>query len=47
MDYILASDIQDIRQSDYSRYLINSDGFTQIVLKDTDAVFKFVDEMLQ
>lgn len=47
MDYVLANDLTDIRKGDRSRYLINSDGFTQIVLKDTDAIFKFVDEKLQ
>ena len=47
MDYVLANDLTDLRKGDRSRYLINSDGFTQIVLKDTDAIFKFVDEKLQ
>lgn len=46
MDYILANDLADLRRGDMSRYLINKDGFTQIVLKDADATFKFVDEEL-
>ncbi|MBR2540031.1 MAG: hypothetical protein IKE85_04235 [Mogibacterium sp.] len=47
MDYILANDLRDLRQGDPARYLINKDGFTQIVLKNTDAIFKFVDDKLQ
>ena len=46
MDYILANDLTDLRRGERSRYLINKDGFTQIVLKDTDAIFKFVDDEL-
>ena len=47
MDYILANDLEDLRKGDSARYLINSDGFTQIVLRNADAIFKFVDEKLQ
>ena len=47
MDYVLASDLEDIRNGDMSRYLINRDGFTQIMLRNPDAIFKFVDEKLQ
>jgi len=47
MDYILANDLADLRRGELARYLINSDGFTQIVLENTDAIFKFVDEKLQ
>lgn len=47
MDYVLARDLKDVRSGDPSRYLINKDGFTQIMLKNADAIFKFVDEKLQ
>lgn len=46
MDYILANDLADLRNGDLARYLVNKDGFTQIVLNNTDAIFKFVDEKL-
>ncbi len=46
MDYILANDLSDLRRGEMARYLINKDGFTQIVLNNTDAIFKFVDEEL-
>ena len=46
MDYILANDLADLQQGKPARYLINKDGFTQIVLENTDAIFKFVDEKL-
>lgn len=46
MDYILANDLADLRQGKLARYLVNKDGFTQIVLEDTDAIFKFVDDKL-
>jgi phosphopantothenate--cysteine ligase len=46
MDYVLASDIKDIRSGRRERYLINRDGFTEIVLGDYDSIFKFVDEKL-
>ena len=47
MDYILANDLADLRQGKLARYLINKDGFTQIILDNTDAIFKFVDEKLR
>lgn len=47
MDYILANDLADLRQGKLARYLINKDGFTQIILENTDAIFKFVDEKLR
>lgn len=47
MDYVLANDFSDVRKGDTSRYLINKDGFTQIVLSNTYAIFKFVDDKLQ
>ena len=47
MDYILANDLADLRQGKLARYLINRDGFTQIILDNTDAIFKFVDEKLR
>jgi len=47
MDYILANDLADLQMGKPARYLINKDGFTQIVLEYTDAIFKFVDEKLQ
>lgn len=47
MDYILANDLADLRRGELARYLINKDGFTQMVLEDTDAIFKFVDEKLR
>ena len=47
MDYVLANDLADVRKGDTSRYLINKDGFTQIILSNTYAIFKFVDEKLQ
>lgn len=46
MDYILANDLADLQAGKPARYLINKDGFTQIVLENTDAIFKFVDEKL-
>ena len=46
MDYILANDLADLQQGKLARYLVNKDGFTQIVLEDTDAIFKFVDDKL-
>lgn len=46
MDYILANDLADLQRGELARYLVNKDGFTQIVLEDTDAIFKFVDEKL-
>jgi phosphopantothenate---cysteine ligase (CTP) len=46
MDYILANDLADLRAGRTARYLINKDGFTQIVLKDVKEIFKFVDEKL-
>lgn len=47
MDYILANDLADLRAGKLARYLINKDGFTQIILDNTDAIFKFVDEKLR
>ena len=47
MDYILANDLADLQRGELARYLINKDGFTQIVLENTDAIFKFVDEKLR
>lgn len=47
MDYILANDLADLRRGELARYLVNKDGFTQMVLEDTDAIFKFVDEKLR
>lgn len=47
MDYILANDLADLRQGKLARYLINKDGFTQIILDNIDAIFKFVDEKLR
>lgn len=47
MDYVLVNDLNDSRKGDSSSYIINKDGFTQIVLKNTDAIFRFVDEKLQ
>lgn len=47
MDYILANDLTDLKQGKTARYLINKDGFTQIILENTDAIFKFVDEKLR
>ena len=44
MDYVLANDMHDLRQGNAASYLINRDGFTQIVLRNTDAIFKLVDE---
>lgn len=46
MDYILANDLADLQQGKPARYLVNKDGFTQIVLENTDAIFKFVDDKL-
>lgn len=46
MDYILANDLADLQQGHLARYLVNKDGFTQMVLEDTDAIFKFVDDKL-
>ncbi|MBQ0041157.1 MAG: hypothetical protein KBS56_03935 [Clostridiales bacterium] len=46
MDYILANDLADLQQGKLARYLVNKDGFTQIVLENTDAIFKFVDDKL-
>ena len=47
MDYVLANDLSDVRKGDTSRYLINKDGFTQIILSNTYAIYKFVDEKLR
>ena len=47
MDYILANDLADLQAGKLARYLINKDGFTQIILDNTDAIFKFVDEKLR
>lgn len=47
MDYILANDLADLRQGKLARYLINKDGFTQIVLETTDDIFKFIDEKMR
>lgn len=44
MDYILANDLADLRAGNPSRYLINKDGFTEMILKDVDEIFKFVDD---
>lgn len=46
MDYILANDLADLQAGKPARYLVNKDGFTQIILENTDAIFKFVDEKL-
>ena len=46
MDYILANDLADLRAGKPARYLVNKDGFTQIVLKDVKEIFRFVDEKL-
>lgn len=46
MNYILANDLADLRAGRRERYLINEDGFTEIVLKDNEAIFRFVDEKL-
>ena len=46
MNYILANDLADLQQGKPARYLVNKDGFTQIVLENTDAIFKFVDDKL-
>ncbi len=46
MDYIMANDLADLRTGHKERYLVNGEGFTQIVLNDYEAIFKFVDEKL-
>ena len=47
MDYILANDLSDLRAGRRERYLINEDGFTEMVLDDYEAIFHFVDEKLE
>ena len=46
MDYILANDLADLRSGKKERYLISKDGFSEIILENYDAIFKFVDEKL-
>ena len=46
MDYIMANDLADLRSGKAARYLVNRDGFTEMILEDYDAIFKFVDEKL-
>ena len=46
MDYIMANDLADLRNGNQERYLVNRDGFTEMILEDYEAIFKFVDEKL-
>lgn len=41
MDYILANDLDDLRNGDSSRYLVNKDGYTGTSLKTPKDIFEF------
>ena len=47
MDYILANDLYDLKNGHNERYLINKDGFTEMVLSDYDAIYQLINDELK
>lgn len=47
MDYILANDLEDLRQGDKSRYLVNRAGFTGDVLASPLDIFSFINNLIK
>ncbi|HKK94910.1 MAG TPA: phosphopantothenoylcysteine decarboxylase [Anaerovoracaceae bacterium] len=47
MDYILANDLKDLKNGHGERYLINKEGFTEMVLSDYDAIYQLINDKLK
>jgi phosphopantothenate--cysteine ligase len=47
MDYILANDLTDLKKGHNERYLINKDGFTEMVLSDYEGIYQLINDELK
>lgn len=47
MDYIFANDLNDLKKGHNERYLINQDGFTEMILTDYEEIYKLIDDELK
>ncbi|MBK5253700.1 MAG: hypothetical protein JJE03_04500 [Peptostreptococcaceae bacterium] len=47
MDYILANDLTDLKNGHNQRYLINKDGFTEMVLSDYEEIYQLINDKLE